>query len=425
MLAADRVIKLLRSMKDIDDWVVLETATRRLSRTVGQPGAAEAVSRMIAAVLFRDDEAGRGVAHVELDTDDESVARALIEQAAGEALLAVGPGWRMPPPAAPARVELADPDLVGNLAGVVGDGFGDLARATGESLELARGRFSAALSTHRVEYRQGFASEYQATRLSVDLLLAASGGQVERVRADARRVRDLRLAPRIAAAAEAMGLRRAAKPLEPGAYDLLLGPEALAMPRHGWFAPLVAQASGERIRLGLSRYRPGQRVFPAGGEGFTLISDGTIPFGLLSAPFGALGEPVRRFVLVQDGVAADPALDLREAALAGAPPNGGARNLVLSPGSHATSALREVGERPLLMVRELAWLDADPQSGDLTAEISLGTIAAAQPIAVTGGLVAGNAFELLGRARLGRDAGESGWYRGPQALRIDRVDVVR
>lgn len=424
-LAAEAVIDLLTSMSaEVDEWLVVETQVRRMRRTVAPAGSAEVVGNTLSAFLFRDVDTGRGAARVDLTGEDEGAARALLTAAAGQAALAIGPGWVLPPAAAPARVEVADPDVVGNLAGVLGEVFRPVERAR---LTLARGELTAELSTHRVASSHQFASEYQATRLAFDVTVVDGRGAAERVRGAVRRLRDVKLAARLARALELAGQRRSARPVEPGSHDILLGPAALAMPRYGCFAPLVAQASGERIRLGLSRYRPGQKVFAAGGDDFTLVSDGTIPYGIESAPFGALGEPVRRFVLVSDGVAADRALDLREAALAGVPPNGGVRNLVLSPGREPAAELSAPGERPLLAVRQLAWLDADPQTGDLTAEVALAELrrTGAAPVVVSGGLFSGNAWELLGRARRSRETGEAGWYRGPEALRIDRVDVVR
>jgi predicted Zn-dependent protease len=421
-LGIPALIKILRSVSSIDEWLIVERSTRRMRHTLGPPGSGEVVGHRLSVLVFRDIENGRGSARVDFAGEDEAAARARLAAAADQAVLAVGPGWVLPPPAAPARVEVADPDVVGNLAGVVAEMSRKLARSP--DLGVVRSELAAELTVHRIASSHEFASEYQETRLSFDVTLAKGAGPV---RGAARRLRDLHLEERLIRARTNAQVRLSARHLEPGAYDLLLGRESIAMPRYGWFAPLVAQASGQRIRLGLSRYRPGHKVFAHGGEGFTLVSDGTIPFGILSAPFGSLGEPVRRFVLVEDGVAVDAALDLREAAVAGVPPNGGVRNLVLSPGAEKAALLSAPGERPLLHVHQLAWLDADPQSGDLTAEIALAGLerAGASPMVVTGGLFSGNAFDLLGRARRSRESGEAGWYRGPQALRIDRVDVVR
>jgi predicted Zn-dependent protease len=225
--------------------------------------------------------------------------------------------------------------------------------------------------------------------------------------------------------------------LATGRYDLALWPAALvgpAMEGWGWFAPLVAHAAAGWVRLGLSRYRPGQPVFgpDRGGDRFTLASDGTVPFGERSAPFGELGEPVRRFELVEDGVAAELALDAREAALAGASPNGGVRNLALGRGASHAAALLEPGARPLIEVSSLAWLEVDPRSGDVAGAIENGTRrdrgaagAAGGAVAVAGGVLAGNLFELLGRARLASETMTERWYRGPALVRIDDVAIVQ
>ncbi len=420
-IPATELPRIMKSVPEVDEWLVLETRTRRMSRTLGPAGSREVVGHSLVALLFRDSETGRGATRVDLTGDDEAAARAHLAAAAQEATLAVGPGWVLPPPAAPARVEVADPEVIGNLAGVVGEMSAQLAKARG--LKAVRAELAAELTSHRVASSHDFASEYDETRLSFDVTLG--GGS--RLFGAGRRLRRSGLLEALERAATDDRARAAARPIEPATYDLLFGAAALAMPGFGCFAPLVAQASGERIRLGLSRYRPGQKVFPRGGDDFTLVSDGTIPFGLLSAPFGRLGEPVRRFVLVEDGVAVDAALDLREGALAGVPPNGGVRNLVLSAGGESAATLSAPGERPLLTIRELAWLDADPLSGDLTAEVALATLdrPGSSPAVVAGGLFSGNAFELLGRARRSRESGEAGWYRGPKALRIDRVEVVR
>ncbi|HUS64593.1 MAG TPA: metallopeptidase TldD-related protein, partial [Kofleriaceae bacterium] len=209
----------------------------------------------------------------------------------------------------------------------------------------------------------------------------------------------------------------------PGEVDLLIPPAALAA--DGWFAPFIAGADARRVRLGVSRYRPGQPVFGEGaGAHISLSSDGTIPFAPRSAPFGELGEPVRRYELIRAGVATGLSLDLREAALAGATPNGGIRNLRLAPGKTSAAELATPAERPLLTVHELSWLDVDDQSGDLAAGISLATrhLPGAAPEPVAGGILLGNLFALWSRARLSAETSAASWYHGP-SVRLPSVLV--
>jgi hypothetical protein len=272
---------------------------------------------------------------------------------------------------------------------------------------------------------RGFASEFRSTSIGFDV-----PGDAVRLRGRVRGAAQLEIRRRVGDAARTADRLGKARRLEAGRYDLLLSAAAIAGPSaelepsahscYGWLAPLAAHASGEWVRLGLSRHRPGQPVFPrSAGDPMTLASDGTLDLAPLSAPFGELGEPVRRFEIVRAGVAAGLALDHREAALARATPNGGVRNLVLSGGATGMAGL---SGPDVLEIDELGWLDVDPRSGVLTAGIRLGQLRGAS---VAGGLlVVGNVFDLLGRARLSSETVALGWYRGPKAIRIDGVDIA-
>ena len=127
-LTSAALIKMVKSLAQVDEWLVLEASTRRMSRTLGPVGSREAVGHSLSALLFRDSDTGRGTARVDLTGEDEATAAGMLAAAAEQAALAVGPGWVLPPPAAPARVDVADPDLIGNLAGAVGDMSAQLSR---------------------------------------------------------------------------------------------------------------------------------------------------------------------------------------------------------------------------------------------------------------------------------------------------------
>jgi PmbA/TldA metallopeptidase C-terminal domain len=451
-LTAERLVRLLEEAKDVDEWIAVETRIRHIARTTGdrrERSSGETVT--LSAVVFRDSERGRGGARLWLDgaAGDDDRARRLIARMAERASLAIGPAWTLPAPAAPARVRVSDSDIAGDEAAVVDTALAQLAKLNGRAASIPRARIEAETRWHRADTSRGFASHYQATSTAFDVAVESHGAR-ERIRGRVRSASQLALARRVADAARTGARRAAAKPLEPGRYDLLLRPAAITGPcawlesaepaGYGWFAPLVAHVSAEWVRLGISAYQPGHAVFDRGREPrlaaaeavrrddrshradpFTLSSDGTIDLAPLSAPFGDLGEPVRRFEIVREGRAAGLALDHREAALARSAPNGGVRNLALAPGRTPARGLLDADQRPLLDVAELAWIDADPRSGAVSAAIRLATLRGG---AVAGGLVVGNAFDLLGRARLSVETGTRGWYRGPIAIRIDGVDIA-
>ena len=474
-VGAERLAHLLDAARGVDEWIATETRVRQVvQETGGRRSRSARETATLGAVVFRDSDQGRGTARLWLDagSGDEGRVRALIASAVERAGLAVGPAWVLPAPAAPARVVVADPDVAVDPGTAVDSALAQLGKAHGRLASVARARIDAESRSHRAVTSRGFASAFESTSIGFDVdvgVLSGSGTVLEACRGRVRSVRQLFLHRRVADAARTIARRMQVRSVEPGRYDLLLRPAAIAGPLaeldptaagpagFGWLAPLVAHAGGEWLRLGLSRHRPGQPVFrpgpysgptssapegpraarldprrpPAGGEEpggvfdegdrLTLVSDGTLDLAPLSAPFAELGEPVRRFDIVRAGIAAGLALDHREAALARTTPNGGVRNLVLAAGPTPATGLAGPGQHRLLEIDQLGWLDVDPRTGALTAEVRLGQVGAT---AVAGCLVIGNAFDLLARAHLSSETATLGWYRGPAAIRIDGVDVA-
>jgi predicted Zn-dependent protease len=442
----DRVVSALERAAGVDEFVAVERRGERARSTSGAAASrAAAELHEVRASVYRDLRRGRGSATLVAGSDDPRALAASIDEAASRARDGVGPPWRLPPPSAPARVAISDPVIeAGAFAAIdlIEAYLADLAARAG--LSLAAVRVAAVRERVRVRTSRRFDNAFDATTCSVEAVLSAEGGPgeaVERVRRRARRVDDLALEQAVAGAGRRLRARRDAAALPPGRYDLLLRDDAVTPEvvggldtggadhdRYGWFAPLVAQASADRARRGLTLYRPGQSIYgqrPLRGEPLTVHSDGTLPFGLGSRPFGELGEPVRRFTLVDGGVAAEVALEQREAALRGVPANGGVRNLVVAGGAAPLETLRRPGPRPLVEVFDLAWLETDLQSGALVAELGLGTLHApgAAPAPVTGGALRGDLFDLLAKARFSAETRFAGWYLGPTAIRLDDVAV--
>src|SRR5690606_17040714 len=85
--------------------------------------------RVIDVAVFRDVRRGRGCARLRIAGDVDPGA--LVSEAAVRAAHAVGPAWSLPPPAAPARVDVADPALASerDLSEAVRDVHGQLERA--------------------------------------------------------------------------------------------------------------------------------------------------------------------------------------------------------------------------------------------------------------------------------------------------------
>jgi predicted Zn-dependent protease len=425
--------------------------------------------RHIDLTVYRDVRRGRGSSRLRVAGSMSRPDMAqLVDQAAKRAARSLEPAWSLPPPAAPARVDVADAALPRDLmsaALALEEQLHDLlGKHDDDRVDLMlRGlRVDAARDRVTVRTSRGFMHVFDQTMLSMAMVLAArDAGQVEpgmqpgvdSIRVRGRRVADLDLGGAIGRAARHLSDRQRAEPTPPGRYDLVLSDSALTPdavtemsrelhawhePEHqplrgaaeyGWFGPLVAQADARVVREGLARYLPGQPIYRGrpdpSADLLTVASDGALPFGLLSQPVGAQGEPVRRFTLVERGVAAGLALDLREAALRGVMANGGVRNLHVAPGSTPEDALHQPDALPLLHAVAIDWLEIDTRSGELVAALGLGyrQSGAGAKTPVTGGVIRGNVFELWAGARLAANEVTAGWYRGPGAVRFGDVRI--
>jgi predicted Zn-dependent protease len=272
------------------------------------------------------------------------------------------------------------------------------------------------------------AVKWTETRVGVHATIERDG-LTALVAAHARRIADLRLDERLRRARDELADRASATAPAPGVYTVVLRAPAHAHDGYGLWQALVAQADGALVRQGLSRYRVGSEIAPRAAQAevpLDVLSDGTLPFGVLSAPAGDRGEPVRRFAVVERGIARGLSLDQREAALAQEEPNGGIRNLVIGAG---TAPLAEViapaAGASLVDVDRFAWLDLDPRTGVAVARIAAGGIrdgSGRRPIA--GGTLRLDAIAAIASARRSREQVLEGAVFGPVAMRLDGVAIT-
>ncbi len=418
------LVRALQYAPLVDEWVVREVRRQfaEVTGAVHRSGDAGELE----LVLWRDVRGGRGAATVTIEPTDAIDPAALVGSTSRRAANAVGPSWRLPPPAAPARVEVFDPAFDNELLPAATDLFNVLAAVPNAATPAAR----ITTTTTRIASSSGFTSSYRASELQLWARMAGNATAPLAIRC--RRLRDARVQEHAAQLSEQLSARATATTTTPGRYDLLLVDAAWMPPAvgqkigFGWLDAVVAQASATLARRRLGLYRVGQAIYAeheVTGDRLSVTSDGTLPAELLSAPMGELGEPVRRFELVRDGVVAGLSLPLREAALLDQPANGGVRNLVVATGSLEPAAKRRRSRRPLLEVLDLAWLEVDPRTGGFSAELGFGWLHDDQPRPIRGGGLRGNVFELLARARYSSESARLQRYHGPDAVRIDDVFV--
>ncbi len=207
--------------------------------------------------------------------------------------------------------------------------------------------------------------------------------------------------------------------------DVLLSGQSLLdffVPEDGQNA-VVVHAFARLKRMGLSRLELGVPIGQFKGEPFTLSSDPTLPFGLLSAPVDEEGTPLRPVDIVRTGVFANRLATQRYAQLMRIPATGTMRNVHVSDGATREEHLR--GHNYFEIVR-FSWFNPDPLSGDFSAEVRLGYHwLRGRKIPFKGGHFTGNVFDCLLNARFSREAMQSGRYYGPRALLFKDATVTK
>jgi predicted Zn-dependent protease len=423
----DTLVRALGAEPQLSDWSARGVASRAawLARRGDASTTGERTSLALSATVHRDTPAGRGSASFSLgpsDTPVDAIDAALMR--AGDA---VGQAWRSPAPAAPARVDLADPSL--DSAAALAAAPAELAELVAASARAAGGELidlviEVERETISIVTRGGLEARWFATTVAIDAEVRRDGAGA-RIALRARRRDDLAPGIAIADALDIAARRARAQATPAGRLPVVMRAPALLHGGRGLLEAIVAQADPALERQGLVRYRPGQPIIPGAGataSPLTVTSDGTAPFGLRSAPLDDQGDAVRRFELVSRGVARDLALDAREAALRGVSPNGGARGLVVPQGSESEAALLDGG--PLLLVDALAWLELAPITGRFRAEIALAQlIDRGERHDVSGGILRGDALAALALSLRTTEVTTTPEYLGPVMWHLGELAV--
>ena len=408
------------AQSDVADWVVIERAQDLASLDEHTRVRRAAKRTLFQLTVHADSPAGRGSAHVTFDAVD-GAATAAVEQAIALARSSTGPAWLSRPLAAPARVKLEDTELAEREPlDVVAEIVKTLPRPT----ELGA-RVSLLREQVEVVARQGFHTGWRATLLRADALVIA--GQRSLAVARAARLRSaLDLEAAFATATQDLALLASAGAPLAGPCALVLGLDAMLHDGLGVWSAFVSQADAVIERRGLTRYRERTPIAPGANqvaEPLTITSNGALDHGLDSAPLGDHGDAVRRFKLVDRGIAAGLGLTPREAALRGRDPNGGVRNLEVAtgswPGTIDASATRVVE------VRRLNSMSIDPYTGEASLEIALGIEhgkGGGRPF--RGGSLRIDLVEALANAKRSAKPITRGAYTGPDAVWIDRAELI-
>lgn len=401
----------------ITDWTIVERAQEI---AIADALSVEKLKRRrenrvrMSFVVHLDEPRGRGSARLEVGSQDE--VSDVVGRAIALARATIGPGWKSLPAAAPAKVTVLDPALAKREVQSVALAIAGAQRAAATCARVMREQIV-------VETRSGLNTRWDASMFEIDALVANRTHSIH-VHREARREADLDLDATIASAAADLALLAGARPVKAGPCTLVLDANAfLHDDVTGVWSVFAAQADAVLERQGLTRYRIGVPVAPEADtldEPLTIASHGALDFATRSAPLGDEGDAVRKFTLVERGVAKGLGLSPREAALRGHEPNGGVRNLAVLPGTWDGSI---AGTARTIEVRRLRGLAIDPYTGEASLEIA---IAVEHPSkqAFAGGTIRLDLVAALARARRSQQTIRRGAYDGPAHLMISDATLV-
>ena len=409
--------------KKVADWVIFErTQDIAIADALGSEKLKRRRETRVRTtfVVHVDEPRGRGSARIEVGSQDEG-APELVERAVALAQSTVGPAWKSVPAAAPAKVTLLDPALAKREVQFVAIGITGSLRAPAPTTIATCTRVTREQIV--VDAKAGLSMKWDASTYEIDALVA-DGKHSIAVHREARREADLDLEATIASAAADLALLAGAQPVKPGPCALVLDANAfLHDDATGVWSVFAAQADAVLERQGLTRYRVGVPVAPDADtvdEPLTITSNGALDFAIRSAPIGEDGDAIRRFTVVERGIAKGFGLSPREAALRGAEPNGGVRNLVVLPGTWDGTL---AGTARTIEVRRLRSLAIDPYTGEASLELA---IAVEHPSrqAFSGGTIRLDLVAALARARRSQSTIKRGAYHGPARLLIADANLV-
>lgn len=405
------------SSRKVADWIVVER-NQELAHASDAPLQRTEQRTRWSLIVHHDVPRGRGTARLELGTR-QGDAKDVVEQALALASAAIGPPWTTPTPAAPAKVAVGDDTLAkADLAAVASAILKTAKRPAGAGVQLA---IDVMRERVTVQGQSGFHAGWVATQLAFHALVALGDHSLDVAREERRRAELETQLDALGGAAGDLAMLANAVPATRGRCAVILRADALLHGEGlGMWNVFADHASAETERQGLTRYRHGAVVAPGADttpEPLTITSDGALDFATRSAPIGDEGDAVRRFTLIERGVAVGLGLSVREAARRKTDPNGGVRNLVVSRGTW--NETRPAGR--VIEVRRLRSLSIDPFTGDASLEISLG-LEGDKPF--TGGTLRFDLIAALARARRSATTLRRGPYVGPSAILIEGAELA-
>ena len=173
-MAMDKLLASLRRSPAVDEFIVNDQRWQHRFRNLVSHEERERMGRETTATVFVDRKRGRG--HSSFSPSRQQPAEPLLRDSVQRALGALGPPWRLPPPAAPARVQVHDPSWLSNPNQALDMVVEELVAALPSDMRLLEGSVHFESRTTHVNLSNGFDNQYPSNDLQERAKQNASGG---------------------------------------------------------------------------------------------------------------------------------------------------------------------------------------------------------------------------------------------------------
>ncbi|MGE5559431.1 MAG: metallopeptidase TldD-related protein [Chloroflexota bacterium] len=427
----EAITEALRANPQVHDWQIRQVRTVQrelylIGETVESRRRADSATATVN--LFHDLADGRrGMATLTFTPADMEDVAARIERGVFTASLAGNPPYALPAPAPVNEVVVRDaaiaerPDetierwrqtLLATLAGEQG-------------VRLSASEFFVYADEVTFRNSRGVAAAFAATRGLIEFVLLSSNSAGESENYHSLRFRAAQDVDLAAIVRQRAGFARDMLRVSlPRQYR---GPVVISgEPLAGLLLPFLARVDGERLYRRMFQTKVGDDMFSGRevvGDKLDLTSDGTLPYGVASAPVDGEGLPARCVPVLRAGRVENLLASKRYADYLQIPATGSAANTVVATGSVAASDLLQ---GPVYHLVSFADLYANPLTGEFVSEIRLGYEIGADGTArpVKGGSVSGSVFDAFANCRMSREAIKAGRYYGPAAIRFENLVIA-
>jgi predicted Zn-dependent protease len=262
------------------------------------------------------------------------------------------------------------------------------------------------------------------TRIFADFVLLTGGSEKDEVESHGSRnvrfVRDLAVGGMVQEHARFARDALLAQTPPTGTFDVVFSHEALDT----FFNYFKAQSQGPARHQGWSHFEEGKPIVAESrGDRLTLISDPTLPGGLMSGAFDANGLPLVKVEVISQGIFRQRMVNARYAAYLNLPPTGGFTNVVVEAGDRGFDHLFE--PEPVLHVLSFSTFEPNAVTGAFSGEIRTGYLVKnglSQP--VKGGSVSGVMKKALEEIYFSRETTRRDSYFGPKGIKVCGLKVA-